>query len=150
MLLSDISVKRPVLAIVISLLLVAFGVLSLMNLSVREYPDIDAPVVSVSTVYPGAAAAIVETKVTQILEDRISGIEGVRTITSRSRDGQSDISIEFKLTRDIDGAANDVRDRVSRALGELPSEADPPEIAKADSDASPIIWLVLSSTGLNN
>ena len=150
MLLSDVSVKRPVFAVVISLLLVAFGILSMTNLSVREYPDIDPPVVSVRTVYPGAAATIVETKVTQILEDRISGIEGVRSITSRSRDGQSDISIEFNLTRDIDGAANDVRDRISRALGNLPEEADPPEISKADSDASPIIWLVLSSTRMSN
>jgi len=150
MLLSDVSVKRPVFAVVISLLLLAFGLFSLLKLSVREYPDIDPPVVSVQTVYRGAAANIVETKVTQILEDQISGIEGVRSIESRSRDGQSDITIEFTLGRDVDSAANDVRDRVSRALGNLPDEADPPEISKADSDASPIIWLVLSSPQLDS
>ncbi len=150
MILSDLSVKRPVLAAVISLLLVAFGIFSLLKLTVREYPDIDPPVVSVSTVYPGAAANIVETKVTQPLEDQISGIEGVRSIESRSRDGQSDITIEFTLTRDIDAAANDVRDRISRALQDLPLEADPPEISKADSDASPILWLVLSSDSMSS
>ncbi len=150
MILSDLSVKRPVLAAVISLLLVAFGIFSLLKLTVREYPDIDPPVVSVSTVYPGAAANIVETKVTQLLEDQISGIEGVRTLESKSRDGQSDITIEFNLSRDIDAAANDVRDRISRALEDLPVEADPPEISKADADASPILWLVLSSDSMNS
>jgi len=150
MILSDVSVKRPVFASVISLLLVAFGLFSLGKLSVREYPDIDPPVVSVRTVYPGAAADIVETQVTQIVEGQISGIEGIRFIESRSREGRSDITIEFNLSRDIDGAANDVRDRISRVLADLPDEADPPEVSKADSDASPIMWLVLSSPSLDS
>ncbi len=150
MILSDLSVKRPVFATVITLLLVAFGLFSLLKLSVREYPDIDPPIVSIQTVYPGAAANIVETKVTQILEDQISGIEGVRTIESQSRDGQSNITIEFNLSRDIDAAANDIRDRISRAIEDLPLEADPPEISKADTDSSPILWLVLSSPSMSS
>ena len=96
-------------------------------LSLREYPDIDPPIVSVSTNYTGASANIVETRITQLLEDRISGIEGIKNVTSTSRNGRSDITIEFKLSRDIDAAANDVRERVSRALNNLPDQADPPE-----------------------
>jgi len=147
--LSDVSVKRPVLATVINALLVVFGLFALANVSVREYPDIDPPIVSVSTWYPGASASVVETKITQVLEDRIAGIEGLRTLSSSSRDGNSNITVEFQLSRDIDDAANDVRDRVSRALGALPPEADPPEIAKADIDANPILWMVLSSDRLS-
>lgn len=147
--LSDISVRRPVLATVANLLLVVFGLAALLSATVREYPDIDPPIVSVQTNYPGASAAVVETRITQILEDRAAGIEGVKRITSSSRDGRSSISIEFELSRNIDDAANDVRDRVSRALAQLPEEADPPEISKADADASPILWLVLTSDRLN-
>jgi multidrug efflux pump len=146
--LSDISVKRPVMATVINALLVVFGLFALLNISVREYPDIDPPIVSVSTTYPGASAAVVETKITQVLEDRIAGIEGIRSMTSSSRDSRSNITIEFNLARDVDAAANDVRDRVSRALGQLPDEADPPEVSKTDVDANPILWLVLSSDRL--
>jgi multidrug efflux pump len=147
--LSDVSVKRPVLATVINALLVVFGLFALANVSVREYPDIDPPVVSVSTDYPGASAAVVETKITQVLEDRIAGIEGLRTLSSTSSDGRSNITIEFNLSRDVDAAANDVRDRISRALGNLPVEAEPPEVSKADVDANPILWMVLSSDRLN-
>ncbi len=147
--LSDVSVKRPVLATVINALLVVFGLFALANVSVREYPDIDPPIVSVSTNYPGASAAVVETKITQVLEDRIAGIEGLRTLSSVSSDGRSNITVEFTLSRDVDAAANDVRDRVSRSLGNLPDEADPPEISKADVDANPILWMVLSSTQLD-
>jgi multidrug efflux pump len=148
--LSDVSVKRPVLATVINALLVVFGLFALANVSVREYPDIDPPIVSVSTNYPGASAAVVETKITQLLEDRIAGIEGLRTMSSFSSDGRSTITIEFNLSRDVDAAANDVRDRVSRALAQLPDEADPPEISKADIDANPILWMVLSSDRLSS
>jgi multidrug efflux pump len=146
--LSDVSVKRPVFATVVNALLVVFGLFALANVSVREYPDIDPPIVSVSTSYPGASAAVVETKITQVLEDRIAGIEGLRTLSSTSTDGRSNITIEFSLSRDVDDAANDVRDRVARALGNLPEEADPPEISKADVDANPILWMVVSSDRL--
>ena len=149
MLLSDISVKRPVFATVISLLLIAFGVISFTRLPLRELPDIDPPVVSIDTRYPGASAAVVETRITQLLEDSISGIEGIKSISSSNRDGLSRITVEFRLSRDIDAAANDVRDRVSRALGSLPEEADPPQIAKADSDTEPIVWYSLSSPTLD-
>ncbi|MFZ5724095.1 MAG: efflux RND transporter permease subunit [Pseudomonadota bacterium] len=143
--LSDVSVKRPVLATVLNALLLVFGLYALFSLSVREYPDIDPPVVSVSTGYPGASAPVVENRITQVLEEQIAGIEGIRSLNSVSRDGRSNITIEFSLTRNIDDAANDVRDRVSRVLNNLPDEVDPPEVTKADSDASPIIWTVLSS-----
>jgi multidrug efflux pump len=146
--LSDVSVKRPVLATVINALLVVFGLFALTHVSVREYPDIDPPIVSVGTNYPGASAAVVETKITQVLEDRIAGIEGLRTLSSVSADGRSNITIEFNLSRNVDAAANDVRDRISRALNNLPVEAEPPEVSKADVDANPILWMVLSSDRL--
>ena len=149
MLLSDVSVKRPVFATVINLLLIIFGIVAISMLSLREYPDIDPPIVSVSTNYTGASANIVETRITQLLEDRISGIEGIKNITSTSRNGRSDITIEFKLSRDIDAAANDVRERVSRALNNLPDQADPPEVSKANSDESAVVWYTLRSTNLN-
>ena len=117
MLITDTCIKRPVFATVISLLLVAFGLISFKDLPLREYPDVSPPVVSVQTRYPGTSAEIIETQITQTLEDQISGIEGIRSISSESLDGQSNVTIEFTLSRDIDDAANDVRDRVSRALG---------------------------------
>ena len=141
MILSDISVRRPVFAAVLSLLLVLIGIVSFTRLPVRDLPAIEPPIVSIDTTYRGADAQVVENQITQILEDRISGIEGIETITSRSRDGRSDISIEFSATRDIDAAANDVRDRVSGVLDNLPEEADPPEISKVDVDAQPVLWL---------
>ncbi len=142
---TDTSVKRPVLATVINLLLVVFGLFGLSSTSVREYPDIDPPVVSINTTYTGASAAVVETQITQLIEDRVAGIEGIKTVTSASRDGRSQINVEFELSRNIDDAANDVRDRVSSIVGRLPDQVDPPEIAKADADSSPIIWFVLTS-----
>jgi multidrug efflux pump len=148
--LSDIAVRRPVLAVVANLLLLVFGLFALSGIPVREYPDIDPPVVSVQTSYPGASAAIVETRITQVLEDQIAGIEGIQSLASSSRDGRSQITIEFSLARNVDDAANDVRDRVSRALDNLPAEADPPEISKADADASPILWMVLSSDSMTS
>jgi multidrug efflux pump len=141
MILSDISVRRPVFAAVLSLLLVLIGIVSFTRLPVRDLPAIEPPIVSIDTTYRGANAQVVENQITQILEDRISGIEGIETITSRSRDGRSDIQIEFSATRDIDAAANDVRDRVSGVLDNLPEEADPPEISKVDVDAQPVLWL---------
>lgn len=149
MLLSDVSVKRPVFATVVNLLLIIFGIVAFSMLSLREYPDIDPPIVSINTNYPGASANIIETRITQLLEDRISGIEGIKNITSNSRNGRSNITIEFKLNRDIDAAANDVRERVSRALNNLPDQADPPEVAKANSDESVVVWYNLRSTNLN-
>ena len=149
MLLSDLSVKRPVFATVVNLLLVVFGVVAISMLSLREYPDIDPPIVSIETRYPGASANIVETRITQLLEDRISGIEGIKNITSTSRNGRSSINIEFHLSRDIDAASNDVRERVSRALNNLPDQADPPEVSKSNSDENVIIWYNLRSDNLS-
>ena len=146
---TDTSVKRPVLATVVNLLLVVFGIFGLTSISVREYPDIDPPIVSISTNYTGASANVVETQITQLIEDRVAGIEGIKTINSSSRDGQSRISIEFELSRDVDDAANDVRDRVSSVLNNLPDQVDPPEITKADADSSPILWFTLTSDRMN-
>ena len=147
--LSDVSVKRPVFATVISLMLVAFGVLSFSYLPLREYPDINAPVVSISTSYIGASAEIIETRITQVLEDQISGVEGIKTIRSSSRDENSRINIEFELDRDIDQAANDVRDRVSRVLNRLPNDTEPPIVAKQDSDARPVMYTNIASTEMD-
>lgn len=146
---SDTAVRRPVLAVVISLLLVAFGLISFERLPLREYPDIDAPIVSIRTNYVGASAAVVESRITQVIEERIAGIEGIETVNSSSLDGRSNINIEFSLGRDIDAAANDVRDRVSGILSTLPQEADPPEIQKTDSDERVILWLNLVSESMN-
>jgi multidrug efflux pump len=143
--LSDTSVTRPVFASVISLLIVALGVLAFDSLQVREYPDISTPLVSVRTAYPGAAADVVESRITQLIEDQISGIEGIRSIRSSSRDETSDINVEFELGRSIDEAANDIRDRVARVLDRLPEDVDPPVVAKQDSDARPIMFISLSS-----
>lgn len=150
MILSDVSVKRPVFAAVISLLLLAFGILSFRELPLREYPDLSSPIVSISTSYRGASAAVVETKITQVVEDQISGIEGVASIRSSSSDGSSRISIEFDISRDIDQAANDVRDKVARVVGRLPEDVDPPQIAKSDSDARPIQYFSLTSTTMDS
>ena len=149
MMLSDLSVRRPVFAAVLSLLLIAFGLISFDRLPLREYPDINPPIVSVETRYPGASAQVVETKITQLVEDAIAGIEGIRTISSASRDGRSQVTVEFEVERDIDAAANDVRDRVARTVDRLPEEADPPEIAKADANTQQIMWLSLSSDRLS-
>ncbi len=145
MILSDISVKRPVFASVISLLLIAFGLVSFERLSLREYPDIDPPVVTVEVSYPGAPANIVETRVTELIEERIAGIEGIEFIESSSQDGESNVTIEFSINRDINEAANDVRDRVSGIQDNLPEEAEPPEVQKVDSNDDVIIWQNLSS-----
>jgi len=146
--LSDTSVRRPVLALVLNLLLVVFGILSFSNLPLREYPDIDPPIVSITTDYAGASANVVETRITEVIEDRIAGIEGIRDITSSSQDGRSRITIRFNIERDIDAAANDIRDRVSRIMDNLPDGADAPDIKKSDADEQVIMWLNLSGEGM--
>ncbi|MEM7663655.1 MAG: efflux RND transporter permease subunit [Pseudomonadota bacterium] len=148
MILSDVAVKRPVFASVLSLLLVIFGLVSFDRLPLREYPDIDAPVVTIETDYPGASASIVETRITQVIEDAIAGVEGIRIVDASSRDGRSDISIEFDINQDIDVAANDIRDRVSGVSDQLPVDADPSEITKANADDDVIIWLNLASDSM--
>ena len=144
---SDISVRRPVFAGVIAILMVLVGIVGFLNLPVREYPDTEPPIVSVETAYTGAAASVVETRVTQVLENALAGIEGIQTITSRSRDGKSDITIEFAPGRPVDSAANDVRDRVGGVADDLPEEVLAPEVRKVDADASPILFLVVSKPG---
>lgn len=145
MVLSDISIKRPVFATVMSLLILVFGLAALNQLPVREYPDIDPPVVSVSTDYTGAAAEVVDTQITQLIEGAISGIEGIRSIESSTEQGESRTTIEFNTSRDVDAAANDVRDAVARISNRLPDEADPPVVRKADSNARPMMWITLRS-----
>jgi hydrophobe/amphiphile efflux-1 (HAE1) family protein len=145
MILSRVSIQRPILATMMNLALVLFGVIGLSRLPVRELPDIDPPIVSVTTVYPGANAQVVETEVSERLEEVINNIEGIKTLRSESREGVSNITIEFDLSRDIDVAAQDVRDRVSRVRGNLPQDIREPIIAKQDSDAQPIIWSALNS-----
>ncbi len=145
MLLSDLSIRRPVFAAVISLLLIAAGIVAFLRLPLREYPNIDPPIVSITTLYPGAAARVVESRITQKIEERVAGLEGIRYIESSSEDGKSSVSIQFDIARDIDAAANDVRDRVANILDELPEEARPPEIRKVDGNDEVIIWLRLTS-----
>lgn len=145
MILSEISIKRPVLATVISLLVLLVGIISFDRLTVREYPKIDIPIVTVDTRYPGANASIIESQVTKIIEDSLSGIEGIDYMTSISRSERSQISIHFRIDRDPDAAANDVRDRVSRVRGQLPDDIDEPIVAKSEADAQPIMWIALSS-----
>ena len=142
---SEFCVRRPVFATVLSALLVIFGLVALDRLPLREYPDINRPVVSIETTYRGASANVVENKITQVIEDRIAGIEGVLKIESDSRDERSSIRIEFDVERDIDAAANDIRDRISRVLQQLPPEADPPQIAKSDSTAEAVMFLSFNS-----
>lgn len=146
MILSDVSVRRPVFASVISLLLVLFGLVAFTRLPLREYPDIDPPVVTIETLYPGASANVVETQITEPIEERIAGVEGIRFVESASENGLSQVTIEFDTERDVDGAVNDIRDRVSSILGDLPEEAEPPEIEKVDSNDDVIMWLNLTST----
>ncbi|WP_116367647.1 efflux RND transporter permease subunit [Parahaliea mediterranea] len=149
MILSDTSVRRPVMAVVCCALLVAFGLLAFDRLPLREYPDIDPPILNISTLYPGASAAVVENKITELIEDRLSGLEGMKTMTSSSMDGRSQITLEFDLDRDIDNAANDVRDRLSRLLNNLPDEADPPEVQKSQSDEQVIFWAHLVAPSMD-
>ncbi|PMG43473.1 efflux RND transporter permease subunit [Shewanella sp. 10N.286.52.B9] len=149
MILTDISVKRPVFASVISILIIILGMVSFDKLPLREYPNIDPPVVSIDTNYRGASASVVESRITQLIEDRISGVEGIKQITSSSRDGRSSITLEFNINRDIEAATNDVRDRISGLLDNLPEEADPPEVEKSNGGDEVIMWLNLVSDQMN-
>ncbi|ANP47762.1 efflux RND transporter permease subunit [Candidatus Viadribacter manganicus] len=149
MTLSDLSVRRPVLATVFSLIIIAFGLIAFTRLPLRELPDVDRPVVSVNASYPGASAQVVENQITRVIEDQLSGIDGIDVINSASRDGRSSINIEFTLDRDLEDATNDVRNAVSRARGQLPADIDEPVIRKADADSDAIIWFSLQSTTLD-
>lgn len=146
MVLSSISIRRPVLATVMILVIVLIGLISFERLTVREYPNIDPPVVNVSTTYKGASAEIIESQVTQVLEESLAGIEGIETLSSVSRPESSRITVSFHLNRDAEAAANDVRDRVSRVRRRLPDEISEPTIAKVEADASPVIYMAFSST----
>ncbi|MGL5633242.1 MAG: efflux RND transporter permease subunit, partial [Azovibrio sp.] len=147
---SEICIQRPVFATVLSLVVMLLGIVSYDRLSVREYPKIDEPVVTVSTTYLGASAEIIESQVTRPLEDSLAGIEGVEVLSSISRSESSQISVRFKVERDPDSAASDVRDRVSRVRRKLPDDVDEPVIAKVEADANPIMWLAFSSDRHSN
>ncbi|MGB7062111.1 MAG: efflux RND transporter permease subunit [Candidatus Zixiibacteriota bacterium] len=143
--LPSICINRPVFSIVLSLLVVLFGVIGFSYLGVREYPNVDPPVVTVSTSYTGANADVIESQITDPLEESINGIAGIRSLTSSSSDGRSRITVEFELGVDMEAAANDVRDRVSRAARDLPPDIDPPRVSKADADVSPIVFMTVYS-----
>ena len=149
MLLSDISVKRPTLAIVANALLVVFGIMAFTNLPLRQYPDVDPPIVGIDVTYRGASAEIVDTKVTRLLEDQLNGIEAIRYIDSVSSDGAARITIEFEIERDVEAAVNDVQQAIGRVMPQLPAELDAPRVRKADANANPIMWFNLTSDRLN-
>jgi multidrug efflux pump len=143
--LSEISIQRPVLATVMNLTIILFGVIAFLRLPVREYPDIDPPIVSITTFYRGASPSVIETEITDVLEEQLATIEGVKTVRSSSQEQGSVITVEFELGRDVDESANDVRDRVSRIRGSLPTAADDPIVEKVDTNAQPIFWIAFSS-----
>ena len=144
--LSSVSINRPVLAIVMSLLIVIFGAIGFRSLAIREYPSVDPPIITVQTNYTGASADVIQSQITEPLEEGINGIAGIRNLSSTSRDGGSNITVEFDLDVDLEAAANDVRDKVSSAQGRLPRDVDPPTVSKANADSSPIILSYLSSS----
>ena len=144
--LPELCIRRPVFAMVLNIIIVLLGLVCYDRLTVREYPNIDVPVINVQTRYPGASARIMETQVSKPLEDSLSGIEGIDTIRSISRAESSQVTVTFLLNRNPDDAASDVRDRVARARGKLPDEIDEPIVSKQEADAQPIIWLSLNST----
>ena len=139
MVLSDISIRRPVFATVINLVVLLVGIIAYDRLAVRQIPNVDTPVITVNTNYPGASAQVIESQVTQPIEDALSGVEGIEFMQSVSREQSSQVTVRFRLDRDPDGAASDVRDRVGQARGVLPDEADEPIIQKQEADAQPII-----------
>ncbi|MCL4279452.1 MAG: efflux RND transporter permease subunit, partial [Ignavibacteriaceae bacterium] len=147
--LSSTSIRRPVLAIVMSIVIVVFGVIGYTYLGVREFPSVDPPVITVSTNYVGANADVIESQITEPLEESINGIAGIKSLTSVSRDGRSTITVEFDIDVDLEAATNDVRDRVSQALRFLPPDVDIPIVAKADADATPIVFLGIQSNTRN-
>ena len=143
--LSEICIRRPVLATMMSLAIILFGTAGILQLPVRELPDIDPPIATITTVYPGANARIIETEVTEPIEDIVSGVEGIKKLTSESREQLSLVTVEFSLDRDIDVAAQEIRDRVLRIRSSLPDEIEEPVIEKTDADARPILWVALYS-----
>ena len=142
---SELSIRRPVLATVLTLIILLFGVIGYVTLGVREYPSVDNPIISVSCSYPGANADVIENQITEPLEQNINGIPGIRSLTSVSQQGSCRITVEFELSVDLETAANDVRDKVSRAQRNLPRDCDPPTVSKADADARPILMVALQS-----
>ena len=142
---SELSIRRPVLATVLTIIILLFGLIGYTTLGVREYPSVDNPIISVSCSYPGANAEVIENQITEPLEQNINGIPGIRSLSSVSQQGQSRITVEFELSVDLETAANDVRDKVSRAQRYLPRDCDPPTVSKADADASPILMVALQS-----
>ena len=143
--LHEVSIRRPVLAIVMSTVIVIFGVIGLRQLGVREFPEAERPIISVQANYPGANATVIESQITEVLEEEINTVSGIRTLTSVSREGRSTVTVEFELGDDLDRAANDVRDRVASAIERLPEDADAPTVQKADSDGDPIVFLNVKS-----
>jgi multidrug efflux pump len=143
--LSSVSINRPVLATVFAIVILLFGVVGVTFLGIREFPSVDPPIINVSTSYPGANSDVIETQITEPLEQSINGIPGIRSLTSVSRQGGSDITVEFELSVDMETAANDTRDKVSQAMRMLPRDCDPPIVAKADADASPILQVTIES-----
>ena len=143
--LSSVSINRPVLSTVMAIVILLFGIVGLTFLGVREFPSVDPPIISVDTDYPGANSDVIETQITEPLEQSINGIQGIRSLTSISHQGGSHITVEFELTVDMETAANDVRDKVSQAMRMLPRDCDPPTVAKADADASPIMFVTVES-----
>jgi multidrug efflux pump len=144
--LSSISIRRPVFCTVMSVTIIIFGLMGLRELGVRELPENERPLISIQTEYPGANATVIESQITEILEEEVNTVSGIRTVVSTSREGRSTIQVEFELGEDIDRAANDLRDRVSSAMRRLPPDADPPTVRKDDADGDPIIFLNVSST----
>src|SRR5512133_1877514 len=143
--LSSVSINRPVLATVFAIIILLFGAVGVTFLGIREFPSVDPPIINVSTSYPGANSDVIETQITEPLEQSINGIQGIRSLTSVSRQGGSDITVEFELSVDMETAANDTRDKVSQAMRMLPRDCDPPVVAKADADANPILQLTIES-----
>ena len=142
---SELSIRRPVLSTVLTIIILLFGLIGYNCLGVREYPSVDNPIISVSCSYPGANADVIENQITEPLEQNINGIPGIRSLSSVSQQGQSRITVEFELSVDLETAANDVRDKVSRAQRYLPRDCDPPTVSKADADATPILMVALQS-----
>lgn len=142
---ASFSIKRPVFASVLSIAIVLFGIVGFNSLGLREFPSVDPPIITVTTSYVGANADVISTQITEILEESINGIAGIRTLTSSSADGRSSIVVEFNIDENMEAAANDVRDRVSRVMRQLPQDCDPPVVVKTDADADAILTLGIQS-----
>ncbi|MBO5664848.1 MAG: efflux RND transporter permease subunit, partial [Bacteroidaceae bacterium] len=142
---SELSIRRPVLATVLTIIILLFGAIGYITLGVREYPSVDNPIISVTCSYAGANAEVIESQITEPLEQNINGIPGIRSLTSTSQQGMCRITVEFDLSVDLETAANDVRDKESRAQRYLPRDCDPPTVSKADADAMPILMVAIQS-----